>query len=270
MTPPFVAALPMYDFASTAQANDALWSAMARRLRDAGIDAPLELTRGAPPGEIWRSPRLLFGQACGYPWVRSLRGVASLLAAPRYGLPGCAGAEHCAFFIAPRRLAAERLGAFRGLRAACNARDSNTGMNLLRHAIAPLAEGGRFFSHVLETGSHRESLRAVGEGRAELASVDCVSYGLLQVGEPGLAAGVAIVGRSAASPGLPFIASSLLSPAVRDAVRAALAGAMAEPTLAPARAALGLAGIEAAREADYERVAAFEDEAVALGYPVLA
>ena len=37
----------MYDFPWTAQANDALWAALATRLRDAGIDAPDALTRGA-------------------------------------------------------------------------------------------------------------------------------------------------------------------------------------------------------------------------------
>ena len=41
-----IAVLPMYDFPWTAEANDALWAAMAARLDEAGVEAPKALTRG--------------------------------------------------------------------------------------------------------------------------------------------------------------------------------------------------------------------------------
>ena len=43
----FVAALPMYDFPWTADAQDALWRALAGELRRAGVPAPRALT--SPP-----------------------------------------------------------------------------------------------------------------------------------------------------------------------------------------------------------------------------
>ncbi len=41
-----IAALPMYDGPGTAQANDAIWAAIAVSLRDRGVAAPERLTRG--------------------------------------------------------------------------------------------------------------------------------------------------------------------------------------------------------------------------------
>ena len=62
MTDAFVASLGMYDFAWTAAANDALWAGVAERLRAAGVDAPMRLSRGADLHATWRSAKLIFGR----------------------------------------------------------------------------------------------------------------------------------------------------------------------------------------------------------------
>src|SRR5271163_1260814 len=134
-----LAALPMYDFPWTAEANDALWAAMAARLGEAGVEAPKTLTRGPDLDAQWRNPRLVFGQTCGYPYAMRLKGSVALIAAPIYAFPGCQDASHRSFIIRrasdPRRELAE----FRGAAAGLNAHDSNTGMNLFRAALAPFA-----------------------------------------------------------------------------------------------------------------------------------
>lgn len=141
-----LAALPMYDFDFIASANDELWAAMATRLGEAGVEAPKRLTRGPDLDAQWRNPRLVFGQTCGYPYVTRLKGTVALIAAPIYAFPGCEDASHRSFIIRrasdPRRGLAE----FRGATAGLNARDSNTGMNLFRAALAPLAGGAPFFA----------------------------------------------------------------------------------------------------------------------------
>ncbi len=97
----------------------------------------------------------------------------------------------------PRRA----LGEFRGTTAALNGWDSNTGMNLFRAAVAPIARGAPFFRAVVVTGSHEASVTAVAEGRADLASIDCVSFALIERGRPELVERVAIVAESPLSPG---------------------------------------------------------------------
>src|SRR5665811_293725 len=104
-----------------------------------------------------------------------------------YGFEGCEGAKHCSFLIVRRGEAERGLAGFRGARAAINARDSNTGMNLFRAAIAPLAKGHPFFSDVVVTGAHALSFAAVAEGTADIAAIDCVSFGLLRRGRAELA-----------------------------------------------------------------------------------
>jgi ABC-type phosphate/phosphonate transport system substrate-binding protein len=260
----------MYDFPWTAAANDMLWASISARLAEAGVRAPPRLTRGGDLAALWRHPGLIFGQTCGYPYVTSLKGTVALIAAPEYSFPGCEGASHRSFIIRhagdPRRA----LGEFRGATAALNAYDSNTGMNLFRAGIAPLAGGAPFFSSIVEMGSHEASVAAVAEGPADLASIDCVSFALLGRGRPELIERVAIVAESPLSPCLPFIASAGLPASTIAAVREALLGALADPDLAETRAALGLKGAGAATPADYDRVMALERDAATAGYPRLA
>ncbi len=57
-----IAALPMYDRAEVAQANDQLWAAIQSIL---GY-GPVTLTRDMDVWDIWQSPDLLLAQTCGY------------------------------------------------------------------------------------------------------------------------------------------------------------------------------------------------------------
>ena len=265
-----IAVLPMYDFPWTAAANAALWSAISARLAEAGVQAPRTLTRGGDLAALWRHPGLVFGQTCGYPYVTSLRDEVTLIATPEYAFPGCVGAWHRSFIIRRASDPRCRLSEFRGGIAALNARDSNTGMNLFRAAMAPIAGGAPFFSSVVVTGAHEASVEAVAEGRGDLASIDCVTFALLRRGRPDLIGRVAVVAESPLSPSLPFIASARLGRSTIDAVREALFAALADPELAEARETLGLKGARAATPAHYDRVIEIEREAAGAGYPLLA
>jgi ABC-type phosphate/phosphonate transport system substrate-binding protein len=265
-----VAILPMYDFPWTAAANDALWTAISARLAEAGVQSPTRLARGGDLAALWRHPALIFGQTCGYPYASGLKDAVTLVAAPEYSFSACEEALHRSFII--RRASDPRcvLKEFRGAVAALNAHDSNTGMNLFRGMIAPIAGGAAFFSSLVVTGSHEASVVAVDNGEADLASIDCVSFALLKRGRPELMERVAIVTESPLLPCLPFIAASSLPALTIAAVRKALIAALADPDLAETRAALGLKGARAATPADYRRVIDIEREAAALGYAQLA
>ncbi|MFZ0601371.1 MAG: PhnD/SsuA/transferrin family substrate-binding protein [Roseiarcus sp.] len=265
-----IAVLPMYDFPGIAAANDALWASISARLARSGVRSPARLARGGELAALWRRPGLILGQTCGYPYVSGLKDAVRLIATPEYGFPGCEGASHRSFIIRGARDPRRSLREFRGATAALNAHDSNTGMNLFRAAIAPVARGALFFSAMIVTGSHEASVAAVAEGRADLASIDCVSFALLKRGRPELIERVAIVAQSRLSPGLPFIAAAGLPQATIAAVREALFAALKDPDLAEARAALGLKGARVATPADYDRVIEIERDATAAGYARLA
>jgi ABC-type phosphate/phosphonate transport system substrate-binding protein len=267
---PPIAVLPMYDFPWTAAANDALWASMSARLAEAGVQSPAALTRGGDLARQWRDPGLIFGQTCGYPYVTGLRSAVTLIAAPEYGFPGSEGAAHRSFIVRragdPRR----ELPEYRDSTAALNGWDSNTGMNLFRAAVAPIAGRAPFFRAIAVTGSHEASLTAVAEGEADLASIDCVSFALIARGRPELVERVAVIAESPLSPGLPFIMSAGLGAPTIAAVREALLAALADPSLSEARRTLGLKGARPTSPAEYDRVIEIERDAAAAGYARLA
>ncbi len=267
----FIAALPMYDFPSTAAASDRIWAAMHEHLRRAGIAAPERLTRERAVEETWEAPNLLFGQTCGYPLMRELHDKLALIATPVYTFDGCEGANHCSFLAVRVDDECDNLADFRGARTAINGWGSDTGMNLLRAAIAKVADGkSPFFSEVAVSGSHRQSLERVANGEADIAAIDCVSYALIAAEQPGLVAGVRILGQTPSSPNLPFVAAATLAPELRAAVGVALAAALADPALAADRDRLGWIGCKSLTLEDYEAVLDHERQAAALRYPQLA
>jgi ABC-type phosphate/phosphonate transport system substrate-binding protein len=265
-----IAILPMYDFPWTAAANDALWASMCARLAEAGVQTPAALARGGDLTLQWRDPGLIFGQTCGYPYVAGLRNAVTLIAAPEYGFPGCEGAAHRSFIIRRAGDSRRELAEYRGATAALNAHDSNTGMNLFRAAVAPIAGRAPFFRAIVVTGSHEASVTAVAEGEADLASIDCVSFALMERGRPELVERVAVIAESPLSPGLPFIMSAGLGAPTVAAVREALLAALADPNLAEALKALGLKGVRPTSPAEYTRVIEIERDAAAAGYARLA
>src|SRR5262249_11221081 len=219
-----IASLPMYDLAEIRPANDALWAAPPAPLRAAGGgDVPGRPTPGPPPlPAAWAGPALLFAQTCGYPLTTRLRERVRLVVLPRYAAPGCAGVTHRSLLIVPAEHPARALDELRGSRGALNSLESNTGMNLLRAVIAPLARGGPFFGSVIMTGGHVASVGAVAGGAADLAAVDCITFAHLQRWRPELTRRVRVLAETPATPNLPFITASGTDEATLARLRRAL------------------------------------------------
>jgi ABC-type phosphate/phosphonate transport system substrate-binding protein len=266
-----VAQLPMYDLPEVRAANDALWRGIAARLRAAGVaEVPAALARHLTHHEAWGHPGLMFGQTCGYPAVHGYRNVLRIVAAPIYNAPGCSGTLHRSFFIVPDDSPVREIADLRGARFALSAWDSNTGMNLARLALAPLAVDGRFLGEIVETGSHAASLALVAKRGADLTAIDCVSYALFARHWPTLTAATRILAPTDPSPTLPLVTTRATSDGTIRALRDALAGAFSDPALAESRATLFLTGIMPADEADYGILRDYEDRAELLGYSRLA
>ena len=266
-----IAALPMYDFPPLHAVTDAFWSAVAARLRAAGVaDVPSTLTRDMGHIDTWRDSRLLLGQACQYPLAKSWHEAVRLLAIPAYAAPGCEGSRYRSAIIVRALDPARRLEDLRGRRCAVNETDSNSGSNLLRAAIAPLADHGRFFSSVELSGGHLESASSVASGTADVAAIDCVTYAHIGRLYPELTARLRILDWTPSSPGLPYVTARATDPITLSALRSALAEVQTDPALAAVRATLLQSGIDFAVDEDYTEVRRLESDALARGYPELA
>ncbi|SAK72857.1 phosphate/phosphonate ABC transporter substrate-binding protein [Caballeronia temeraria] len=267
----WIAALPMYNVAP-ALATD--WRTLLERVRerlahwlDARGDTLDIVDPGADLTAFWLRDDVLLSQTCGYPLVHALADRVRVVGAPDFDVPGCENGAYRSVIVAGVHVDARSIDACRGLRAAYNDDDSNSGMNLFRHAVAPSARDGRFFASVTKTGAHLASLRALVESRADVAAIDCVTFAFAQAHLPELTAGVRVLGATASASGLPFIASMRVP---QDAIRPifdALADTLdREPALA---ARLRLKGVVTRTQADYAPILDYEREAIARGYPRL-
>jgi ABC-type phosphate/phosphonate transport system substrate-binding protein len=254
-----------------AEATDALWYFLKDYLARAGVpDLPEELDQVTDYRDVWLRSDLLLSQTCGFPYVKSLRGKVRLVATPCYRYPGCDGPSMRSFVIANGKAGLSSLEDLRGHRAAINSRDSNSGYNLFRAALAPIAAGTKFFGEVIETGGHAGSIAAVAEGRADCAAIDCITYGNIARHAPDRLRDIAILAETPSGPGLPFITRVSASNEDVEMLRAALSAALVEPQLADVRDRLGLVDFAFLSDSDYDSLLDLERDAVALGYPAIA
>ena len=257
----WIAALPMYNVsARLGLAYEALLVTLAEETGQ--VAAP------ASPSDLqlfWRRRDLLLSQTCGYPYMTRLRGEVTLVATPCYDFAGCSGSDYSSVIVVREGADVDVLADAIGLVAAVNDLHSNSGMNVLRHAVAPLARGGRFFSEVVVSGSHAASVRMVREGAADIAAVDCVTWGYLALEDPEAVKGLRVLRYSVSSPGLPLIAGG----GVGEELVLRMRGALLRPTsrLRELMDVLSIRAFEYRSDADYARILHIQTEAEAVGYP---
>lgn len=213
---------------------------------------------------LWRSPHLLLTQTCGYPLMTELQGRVQVIGRPVYQLPHSANGNHCSLLVAREDDPRQALVEFRGCHGLLNSRDSNSGMNLFRHALAPLQQDGRFFADITLTGGHRASLAAIKAGDGDLAAIDSVTFDYLARDASEEVAGLKVIARTAEGPCLPYITRL---GADADVIRAAMNQALNE--LPDVALVLAISEVLPASEADYQVLLDYHQQAASLGLPLL-
>jgi hypothetical protein len=240
-----IAALPMYDMPQVRAETGRLWASIRNALREAGFDAPEGLNHKIEdPWPHWRDPKLTLSQTCGLPYSAKLAGHVTLLGAPDYELRDTPPGHYYSEIVVRKDNPVESLAGLQGGRFAYNMHSSQSGW------AAPDALLGvhRVFDETVETGSHAASAHAVAEGRADVAAIDAVTWALLQRHDL-MAAQLRVVGRTATTPGLPYI--SCLMPVAKAAqMRVAVAVGVNALDQA-ARDALLLKGFAPLTDIDY-------------------
>ncbi|MFC6123139.1 phosphate/phosphite/phosphonate ABC transporter substrate-binding protein [Phytobacter sp. SCO41] len=254
-------AFPMYDLHRPDTL--ALIRAVSERLAAKGITVNAVWPQEALLSH-WRSDALLLSQTCGFPLVTQLPDVQTV-GCFHYSAPGCDGFHYRSLLVTREENTRPTLADFRGRVAACNSVDSQSGYNALRKMVAPLAEGGAFFSSVVLSGSHRQSLVAIGQRRADIAAIDCVSWALLARHEPELLAGLVVIGSSPLAPGLPLITAKQTSAQSLLLLQEALFELVNDARYQAVCDALLITGFSPVAREAYSPLLAWRDEAAALG-----
>lgn len=210
-----IAMLGMYDMPALQQANDRFWGLIRAQLGH----GPDSLSRDRDFWDIWQSPDLLFAQTCGMPYRTRLHDTVGLIGTPDYGLPGCPPGYYQSVFVVHADADGDTLANFSGGTFAYNEAGSQSGW---AGPMTHLQAANVRFDTLLETGGHALSAHAVAEGRATIASLDALTWTLLQ--EHGSVADrLRVIAETTPTPGLPYItAKSHDAGKLATAVRAAI------------------------------------------------
>ena len=163
-----------------------------------------EIAFDASP-ELMNHSQLYMAHTCGYPLMKFYNQSHEPVCVPVFNVEGVAASQYSSRVIVHRDSSINKLADSQGNIVSVNGEDSNSGMNVLRHAISELANGDRFFSSVIISGGHWQSMIEVVEGRADIAAVDCVSYALLEQHQPELCDQCRTIQWTQPTTGLPFV-----------------------------------------------------------------
>ncbi len=171
-----LATLPMYDWPEVWPQNDALWEKTRDALRAEGIKAPERLDRNIGYRESWLSPDLVFGEACGLPYIQELSDKVALIGAMDLTLKGCPPGHYNSHIIVGAKSGLE-IGDLKGKTFAYNSTCSQSGFATLKALGLTSGKG-------LASGGHRASIQLVAEGRADFAAIDAHTWKLALMHEP--------------------------------------------------------------------------------------
>lgn len=226
-----VASLAMYPFLPLRDATDSLWRVVRSHLGW----GPTELEWDVVTPEVWLHSDLFVAQTCGWPLVSRLADSMAVVGTFDYDVPGATHGRYQSVLISREAVPFEVLRDRPSVVAARNAPDSLSGGVSLNEAwggVPPL---------LVETGSHAESVRAVAGGRADVASIDAVSWALLSSLEADLVRDLSVVGCGPLVPCLPVVVPLRYGSHV-DELRTAFTAATADDAAAGACAALRIQG----------------------------
>lgn len=267
-----LAGLPMYDWPEVADAVDELWIHISKAAAARGIAVPATLSRLDDLVSLWSDPTMIVGQVCSLNPVRDGLGetevIGTIVYDPPANLPQPESGSYYSVIVCrqddDRRpvsdaglgegIANEAIDRFAGAAVASNGDDSQSGYWSLGHFVRDRLAEGPLFGHVMFTGSHRDSIRAVAEGRADLAAIDVHSWHLACEHEPATARRLAVVGTTQPTPGVVCVVSWELADQ-RDLLDAALTEAIAGFVGTEAAGRLHISGYRRRRLEEFQVVA---------------
>lgn len=241
-----IASLMMYQRPELAEANDNLWALIRKGLAAAGVDSPATLSQDAEEFFVWKNTDLVLSQTCGMPYRKWLHDKVVLVGTPDYGLEGCPAGYYRSAMIVRTDDTRTEISQFEDAIFAYNQTFSQSGYAApFQHMKAR----GFWFENRLEVDQHLEAARAVATGRADIASLDAVTWRNIAAFDA-FAAEVRVLEWTVPTPGLPLITAMGNN---ADVLFAAVAGAI-DALDAPSKSLLGLNGIVKIAKDEYLNV----------------
>ena len=236
-----VASLAMYPFPQLRAAYDRLWNDVRSRLT---FEAP-SLDWDLDPEVACRRRDLLIGQTCGWPLVNDLAATVQVVGTFDCDVDGAVYGTYCSVLVSHTDGPLAEILHRPQLRVAANSPSSLSGWISLQSIASTHAVS---LDAVEWTGSHAASIRAVDDRRADLASIDAVSWAHLG------GVGLSVVGHGPRVPCLPLVTAGSSATEVVAELRRALSASIDDPAMTNACASLKIRGFLGRELDDYEGI----------------
>lgn len=215
---PMIASLPMYDWPETGPHLDKFWHKLRPTLKQLCESTPTDLNRTDLHSQ-WQSDDVLLSQTCAYPLTTMLPKSTVVMGTPMYQCDYCEDGLYASPILVRQSDKRQSLTEFAGATLAFNNTESQSGFNALKslmvsEALITPAEP-TFFNHSVTTGSHRNSIKALANGTADICAIDPVCWAMAQKYDAD-ASQLRVLTNTAFSPALPLICSANAIPKQLD------------------------------------------------------
>ncbi len=197
-----IASLPMYLRPELVDAHNLYWATIKKHLNQHNMPSPGKLSLPDDMLANWLDPTLVLSQTCGMPYRNTLHKKVQLVGTPNFAVSGCEAGYYRSAIVVRNDDKDKNPTDFENKTFAYNSKESHSGY---ASAFSYFATHGYWFTNHHISGSHRRSAQAVAEGIADIASLDAVTWRLLQTYEEDLSQQLCVLDWTAPTPGLPYI-----------------------------------------------------------------
>ncbi len=196
-----IANLMMYERPQLKDAHARYWQLIHNNLHLNGIESPRHLSQEAEEFFVWKNPALVLSQTCGMPYRIWLHDLVELVGTPDYDLEGCPPGYYRSALVVRANDPRKNVNEYRDAIFAYNQTFSQSGYAA---PFTHLKQYGFWFEHLHHTGQHIKSASAVADNRADIASLDAVSWRLMQQHDA-ITRELRVLEWTEPTPGLPLI-----------------------------------------------------------------
>lgn len=250
-----IASLPMYDFPEVRYATDALWQRMAHHFQREGLrNVPQQLVHDRHMHDLWLDKDLFISQCCGYDILHRYKDRLQVLGTPWFDAPGCCAGRYSSIVIVSESSSYQDVTDMLETVVVINGPESHSGMNTLFALVSPYRRDGKFFSEVIVSGSHAESLATIKRGDADVAAVDCLTHELLRRYQPAAIDGTRPLGLTYDAPAPPYVTRTNVDMETVARMQNALLATFDDPSLADTLKILLLNQVEISSAETYQYI----------------
>lgn len=200
-----IASMMMYARPETEEPINRFWQCIRAELSELGVASPEHLSQTEEEYVVWQHPELVLSQTCGMPYRQDLHDKVKLVGTPDYGLEACDPGYYRSAIVVRRNEQRRTSREFHDARFAYNQPNSQSGYAA---AYTYFNKLGFWFENTLQTGSHRNSVEAVANGKVDVATIDALTWHYIERFDRHLTSELQVLGWTEQTPGLPLITAA--------------------------------------------------------------